>query len=325
MTVAQQVRRLSSFKKAMYHSGTSGAELERGLETAENELANELEQARAKLAEREKALTHAKHWIEYLAKKGAELEQQVARETPGSQTLKEHVEALTAQTAAADKRIAELEGELGSVREALVFRENENLSLRTSLDSIVSENWRLFRRLTESEAAVDEANEKRRTETNALNTRFEAMSSRAVAAEKLLADVRHAAMKLLAEVRQSLPARISEKRTSERRVVDGTVARGAVDKKHGQLQNSLLIKLPAELVALLNAEGDLVNGPKGNKEFDYQPQYERPVAEGAREKARANCAELRCESEIDLRHNGEYSERAKMRHTEMLLASIFTS
>ena len=95
MTVAQQVRRLSSFKKAMYHSGTSGAELERGLETAENELANELEQARAKLAEREKALTHAKHWIEYLAKKGAELEQQVARETPGSQTLKEHVEALT--------------------------------------------------------------------------------------------------------------------------------------------------------------------------------------------------------------------------------------
>jgi phosphoenolpyruvate-protein kinase (PTS system EI component) len=151
------------------------------------------------------------------------------------------------------------------------------------------------------------------------------MSSRAMVAEKLLAKVRHAAEKLLAGVRQSLPARTNDKRTSEHKAAEGTVARDAFDKRLEQLQSSLLIKLPAEMVLQLDAEAVLVKDREKTKELDFRLQGERVVAEGAREKAHTNSTELHYESEIDVRHNGEYSERAKLRYTEMLLAGILTS
>jgi chromosome segregation ATPase len=245
------------------------------LETSKTELANanELEPTRAELAE---------------------LEQQTARETAAEWILnarRETLAARAARAAAADKRIAELEGDLGSAREQLDLRDNENHSLQSSLDLIVSENSRLSGRLTESEAAgnaageearsklqqtkaalatadaerkklaaagdearsklermrvalataegernklavaVDEANEKRRTETNTLNSRLGAMSVRTVTAEKLLV-----------EVRQRLLARTAENCSVERKFADATVARDAAHRKLQVLQKSLQVE-----------------------------------------------------------------------------------
>jgi hypothetical protein len=287
MTVAQEVVRLSSLKGTSY-SQTSGAQSERGLETDKDALANELEQMRVKLAERDTALAHAKRWIEH------QLEQQAARETPLSQIFKEHAEPQAVRSVDVDKRVDELKGELGSARERLTLRENENRSLQTSLNLMISENSRLSRRLSESAAELNEANEKRRTEAMMLNTRFEVMSSRALAAEKLIE-----------EVRQSLLARVDEKRADGRKVTDGTVARGAVDNKLVQLQNSLQIKLPVERVTPPGAGDGLIKIQKEIRALDFRLQCEL--------EKHAN-AERTC--------NGKNSEQDEVRYTESLLASI---
>jgi len=158
----------------------------------------------------------------------AEGEQQGMRGAVSNQILNAQVHALGTQAAAADKRAAELENELAALRDTLVRRETENASLQTSLDLVAGENAELSRRLTENDAAaaqasaqlesaktslaeaeaksnrlaanVLEAHEKRRAEINAANCRLQLMSSRAAAAEALLA-----------QTRQGLVARAEEK------------------------------------------------------------------------------------------------------------------
>ena len=294
MTVAKQVRRLSSLKRATYDIQTAGADFEPKLERSKNALANELEQLGAKFSERDTALARAKQVIEYLAERGAQLEHQGALAC-APPILEERLEEQAAQSVTAEKRVVELEGELGAARKRLVLQENENHSLQTSLNLIVSENSRLWHRLSESEAAVDETNEKHRTEIDTLKSRLESMSLRAVAAEKSLV-----------EVRKSLTVHIDDERATDRKVVDGIRVRNAVDKKLGQLWNSLRIKLPVELVAKLDIDAELVDDQGANKQ-------------------RPNCADRQCELDSDVDHNDEYSERDGVRYTQLLLASVLTS
>src|SRR6185437_8319751 len=139
-----------------------------------------------------------------------EIEGELARENAAVRMLSEHKQALSKHNAAADKRMAELEGLIGAASEKLTMGADENRSLQTSLDQMVEENSRLQRRVTDSEMAIEkaltqvsqlqaalksgeaergrltaalaEANDKRQVETNTLSTRLEAMSSRAVTA-----------------------------------------------------------------------------------------------------------------------------------------------
>ncbi len=195
----------------------------------------------------------------------------------------------------ADERVAELEGELGSARRELVFREEQNRSLEASLALMVSEQSRLARRLTENSAesadervaeleaeldlvrsklvlqtnenrllqaslaaankarsqleqmktaliaaeaglsalasAVNEANQKRQAEISTLHSRLEAMSSRAVAAEQMLADAQ-----------KTWLLHIGENSIVERKVADATEARKLAEQQLGLLQNSLQVK-----------------------------------------------------------------------------------
>ncbi len=82
----------------------------------------------------------------------SEFEQQATR-----RALIARIHTLTALRLAAKKQIAELDGELGSAREDVVLRDNENRSLQASLDLITNENTRLSERLAESEAAIDKS------------------------------------------------------------------------------------------------------------------------------------------------------------------------
>ena len=191
-----------------------------------------------------------------------DLEQQVVPQSAVAPTLMDRWETLAARAArvsSADKRIAELEGELAAAREALVLRENENHSLQTSLDLIGGDNSRLSYYITERDAALDEAqsqlkqiktaltaaevktrklaaavqqaNEKRLAEVDPLNTRLEAMTASTVTAERLLA-----------EAQQRLQACSEEKSSAERKLADTTAARHAADKNIALLQNSLRVK-----------------------------------------------------------------------------------
>jgi chromosome segregation ATPase len=107
-----------------------GAKSERDQETSANETSND-----------------AKH-----------AEQQMAREAAAAWILKARKEMLAARAAkakAADERIAELEAKFDTALERIAFQDNENQSLRTSLDLTVSENLRLSNYLSESDATLE--------------------------------------------------------------------------------------------------------------------------------------------------------------------------
>ncbi len=316
MIVAEKVRRLSSLQRATAQSLTPNTTFECGLDADGSEFANELAQTRAELIERDKALIHANRWIEYLAERGAELERQVAQETPVPRVPEEDMNAPNDQSAATNKRATELESELATAREGFVLCKNENHVLQTSLNWIASENARLSRRVTELVTAVDEANEKRQTETNALNTLLEAMSTRALAAEKLLE-----------EIRQSLLGGTKEKHAAEHWVVDRTSAPDIVDNKLRPIQNSLMIKLPVALVTPPDPKVDLAKIWEKLTSLDSRLQYElerHALAAATRERLRRNCAEPPGEL-TNVKHNGNHPERSEVRHTQMLLASILAS
>ncbi len=110
------------------------AEIESQPPTANSDYANELEAMRARMIE---------------------LQEQVARKTAAARILDAHMKTLAGQAASAQERIADLEIELGSTQEALAQQENENCSLQSSFDLMVAENARLSRRLLEECTACD--------------------------------------------------------------------------------------------------------------------------------------------------------------------------
>jgi chromosome segregation ATPase len=153
MAVAEKTRRRPSLKLVTKHPRTVDTEIERGLETSKLEVVNDLKPTRERLVEQNSALARAEKRIRFLVERIAQLDQHVPREPAATRILNENVKRPVAEAAAANKRVSELEDELGSLREGLVHWQNENCSLRVSLDLIVGENSRLSRCLTESDAA----------------------------------------------------------------------------------------------------------------------------------------------------------------------------
>jgi chromosome segregation ATPase len=186
--------------------------------------------------------------LELTRNRAAGLERRLAQETAAKQTLSE-------QFAAADSRIVELENELAAAHDELSLRDNENQSLRTSLDLAMAENASLTERLTKSDRAqhstgsqleylqtaltaaetectrlFSEASDSR-IEASMLSGRLATMSSRAEIAERLLADAR-----------ECLAARIAENAVTERSLADATAARRDAGSELHQLQDLLRLK-----------------------------------------------------------------------------------
>jgi chromosome segregation ATPase len=186
--------------------------------------------------------------LELTRNRAAGLERRLAQETAAKQTLSEQFQA-------ADSRIVELENELAAAHDELSLRDNENESLRTSLDLAMAENASLTERLTKSDRAqhstgsqleylqtaltaaetectrlFSEASDSR-IEASMLSGRLATMSSRAEIAERLLADAR-----------ECLAARIAENTVTERSLADATAARRDAGSELHQLQDLLRLK-----------------------------------------------------------------------------------
>lgn len=183
----------------------------------------------------------------------ADLERRLAQETTQRQIFAEDNHALNDQVALSDKKILQLEAEIAVARENIILLEDEKQSLQSSLDKTVSEVARLSRRLNESEnalaatrtrlgqvesqiaeseaergrlgAALEEANERHKTEASTLTMRIDSLQSRTATAEKLLA-----------EVRQHLTSRTEEVRDFDRKAVEAAIARNTAEKKVRQLE-----------------------------------------------------------------------------------------
>jgi chromosome segregation ATPase len=339
------------------------ADAEFDAEAREIELANKLELAQAK---------------------AAGLERRLAQESAAAQQLNEQLEILAADCETTDNRIAELETELGAARDEIALRDNENLSLQTSLDLATGENSRLSQYLKDGDSAfdatrarldrlqlalataeadrfrlqaeVDQAAATRHAESSTANGLLEAMTARAVTAERLLADVR-----------ECLLARIAENDVTERGLADATAARGEIDRKLRQFQevlrlkqsqideleqsrskliettNTLLksfqsrdaaanhaeekINLLTARVAELEAEVRLAASRQGGELRDFQAQPEamrRVDTDEAGETTRKKWAELARELAKLVKLKHEFSASIQPRSAPALLASTIT-
>jgi chromosome segregation ATPase len=309
------------------------------LQLRETERASELESARAKLSE---------------------LESQLARETDSVSILTDHKRSLTDRVAAANKQIIAMEAAITSMEEKLVLVSDENRLLQASVKQVVGENSSLSRRLNESAtslqkarleikqtksaldlaeaeyakltAVVDEANDRHQVATRTVNVRLEAASSRTIAAEKLLA-----------ELRQNLLARAEEVSALQSKLAEVTIARGSNDKmiellkndlqaKERQLQGNEQLRLKqvercddlekvgkatagdlartqslAQRVSQLEAEASRDKSEKSIEEFRSQlerERLERAVAEGALQKTRSNYLDLQRRFDEYVKFNG---------------------
>jgi chromosome segregation ATPase len=208
-------------------TGAAETEFDAAAASREIELADELELTRAR---------------------ATGLERRLAQETAAKHALVEQFEA-------ADTRIAELENELAAAHDDLALRDNENESLRTSLDLAMAENAALTERLAKSDGAqlstssqleylqtaltaaetecsrhFREARDSR-IEASTLNDVLARMTSRAEVAERLLADAR-----------ECLAARIAENAATERSLADATAARRDGERDLHELQDLLRLK-----------------------------------------------------------------------------------
>jgi chromosome segregation ATPase len=218
---------IATAKRAQSSPASAETDFDAAANSREIELADELELTRASLAG---------------------LERRLAQETAAKQTRDEQFET-------ADARIAELENELAAAHDELALRDNENQSLRTSLDLTMVENASLTERLAKSDAAQHSTGsqleylqtalataetECARLSSEARDSRIEAstlsdvlatMTSRAETAERLLADAR-----------ECLLARIAELAVTERKLADATAARRDAGSELVQLQDLLRLK-----------------------------------------------------------------------------------
>lgn len=311
------------------------------LQLRETELASGLESARATLSV---------------------LEGQLARETDSVSILTDHKRSLADRVAAANKQIIEMEAAIASMEEKLVLVSDENRLLQASVKQVVSENSSLSRRLTESAASlqkarlevkqtksaldvaeaeyakltavVDEANDRHQAATRTVNVRLEAASSRTIAAEKLLA-----------ELRQNLLGRAEEVSALQSKLAEAIIARDSNDKtiealkndlqaKERQLQDNEQLRLKqvercdnlekagkvsatelartqslAQRVAQLEAEAEASRDKSVERIEEFRSQLERErleraVAEGALQKTRSNYLDLQRRFDEYVKFNG---------------------
>jgi chromosome segregation ATPase len=137
-----------------------------------------------------------------------------------------------------ERRVAELEGVLSAVREALVLQKREKSILEASLDRITGDNANLTGRLAAADTernrlaiAVKEANERRQADVNMLNARLGTISARAADAENMLAEARQASL-----------AHTAEASLAVTKLTEETAARHTVERKLEQLENALRAK-----------------------------------------------------------------------------------
>jgi chromosome segregation ATPase len=183
------------------------------------------------------------------------LERRVTYEKAASESLKRELECVSEQLGAAEATVADLETELAAAQNMAALRENEALSLQTSLDLVSAENSRLQAQLRLSgsiledakaqtknlwnEAAASEAKrvthmkeaERYRAEAEAKEALFRAAKSRAELAEQL-----HA------KARERLSLYVEESSTNTRKIAELTDICSDRSRKLDELQETFRAK-----------------------------------------------------------------------------------
>ncbi len=209
------------------------AELEKKTATAEaqcRELRQELSTTQNQVQVLE--TTKAEIAIDIAARRAQiiDLEARLTQEIGTANALREENNRLDERLRAAEKRIIALESELNAARQRLLMAEDEKRAQQNLLDKASADAARLGRRLAETEAslaaaqgrlrhveanvaelcnersrltaALDEANERHNHELTTQRMRFDALTARAQATEKLLVEAREHLLAKATEIRE---------------------------------------------------------------------------------------------------------------------------
>ena len=186
--------------------------------------------------------------LEEAIEKIALLERRLSQETEAAGTLRERVQTLTAEGEAAGQRAAILEIELGTARDRLrgardFEAEKARLSKSLSDSDSALEDARARIKFLDTALAAAEAEctrlgaeakaatagrEKYESESEALKRLADAMSARALMAERMLADAR-----------QRVLARNVQNDVAEQRINEAKAVREELDNKNRRLQETL--------------------------------------------------------------------------------------
>ncbi len=201
-------------------------------------------------AKAEQAVENAAHRT-----KNVDLERRLKQELKEREDTREENRRFGERLVAADKRIVALESDNESARQKVVVAERERSSIQSTLDQSHDENARISRRLIDAEntigatqsrlrdietthaevsaersrlaSALDQASERHRAEATSQYARFETLQTRATTTEKLLD-----------EARQNLAARSDEIRGFERRLIEASLVRNALESKLGEIERA---------------------------------------------------------------------------------------
>jgi chromosome segregation ATPase len=243
-------------------------------------------------------------------------------------TLHNRLQAVSASTVIAEKRVAELEGELGEMRRKLVLTEDENRSLQASLAGAYETRCQLEQKKAALIAAdvelnklvivFNDTNEKRQTEINTLHNRLQDVSARAGTAERLLAEARH-----------SWLLQIQEYSTAESRLAEASAAWEAANLKLELLENSLRLK-ESQLQELKESSSKLIEGTlKGFNALDTALACDQRIKFLTQRVAQLETeasyrAEAQQECNNSLRQDARNSAEVPACSTGTLLASTIT-
>ncbi len=193
----------------------------KALETIRGELAIEIAQRRAQIAD---------------------LEGRLGQEAVELKALRDENERLNNRATTVDKHVAQVEAEINSLRQKLVLAEDEKRALQTAFEKSAGDATRLARRLAEAEnnlaathsrmrstenslaevtsergrlsAALEEATERHAAEIAKQQMRFDALQARSNATDRLLT-----------EAREHIAARSEDLRVMDRRLSETTLER----------------------------------------------------------------------------------------------------
>ena len=265
VSLEQEKSHNASLLAALNESRSSGEALRHELQQKErlaasfaasnDKLQQEIEAARHTIGGLESVRIELVNEIAAKGNEIADLDSKLSAETLDRQTLADEHRIIADQSQAAGKRLGTLESDIVAARQKLALSDDERRTLQISLDNTVTEVTRLSRQLadnnnvlagaqtrlaqletslaeTETErsrlvSALDEANERHRSESSAQTMRLDALQSRAATAEKLLV-----------EARSNLAARADEVRALDRKMTDATIGRNAAEKKLAQLESA---------------------------------------------------------------------------------------
>ena len=208
----------------------------KALETVRGELATDIAQRRAQIAD---------------------LEGRLNQETVETRSLRDENERLKTRQNTVDKHVVQVESEINTLRQKLVLAEDERRALQVAYEKSANDVQRLARKLAETEntlsathsrlrntenslaevtsergrlsAALEEATERHSGELTKQQMRFDALQARANATDRLLT-----------EAREHLSARGEDNRVMERRLSETALERDTLATRVSTMEAQLL-------------------------------------------------------------------------------------